>query len=184
MTDPFFPKVVRGKVPLPNIGDYVYVPTVTAPHHFIGGRAKVTQVVKGTSIGRTQVSVEEQPGIVYTWMVLGPSQYELWEKFREKPARPPTEEEATQEAARKEAIRVYHESRAKVPIAPSRSKGHGNKPSHVLRVKDPQGDGYWATVGAVWASPEGSFYVKLNPGTVLSWKDGLTIRIFPKEDEE
>ena len=56
----------------------------------------------------------------------------------------------------------------------------GRKPTHVLVVKQRDGEGR-AQVGVGWAEvdEEGVISLRLNPGTVLAWNDGLYIRVRP-----
>ncbi len=56
------------------------------------------------------------------------------------------------------------------------------KPDMRLCVKSP--DGQPGTVGAAWIRDDGSLLVKLNPGTVLAWNDGLIISLFSAEEKK
>lgn len=56
----------------------------------------------------------------------------------------------------------------------------GRKPTHVVVVKEKVGEGR-AQVGVGWAEEgeDGVVSIRLNPGTVLAWNDGLYIRVRP-----
>ncbi len=55
-------------------------------------------------------------------------------------------------------------------------------PDYRIKVKTrvEEGERYEAgEVGCAWQSDNGNITIKLNPGVVLSWNDGLVITAFP-----
>jgi hypothetical protein len=185
MTNEFFPKMKRGRVSFPSVGEYVYVPTCrTAALHVIGGRGKVTEVLRKSLVRDSQLAIEEHPGVIYTWNDLYRRQYELWQQFGGFAPRCLTDEESAAlneelkaKAAATEALRVQREVaiaryRAQTPQFP-------RTPTHVLKVKERRGSAK-GEVGVAWLNEDGSLHVILNPCVVLSWNDDVHITLFPK----
>jgi len=52
------------------------------------------------------------------------------------------------------------------------------KPTHVLKIKVKDSPAK-ANVGVGWANDDGSMSISLNPGTILDWRDPVTINLFP-----
>lgn len=61
-------------------------------------------------------------------------------------------------------------------------RGPGQKPTHLLKVKEREGEGK-TTIGAGWMRQDGSVSIVLNPCVVLSWQDNVIIHLFPIEDD-
>jgi hypothetical protein len=53
------------------------------------------------------------------------------------------------------------------------------KPTQSLSIMSVHDRKKKGVVGAACQQDDGSFYVTLNAGVVLSWKDDITIRLFP-----
>ena len=62
-------------------------------------------------------------------------------------------------------------------------KTPGRTPTHNLSVmtRDTKRKG---RLGAAWLNADGSIDIVLDPGAVLSWKDDLMIKLFPRNKEE
>lgn len=52
-----------------------------------------------------------------------------------------------------------------------------SKPTHRIKAKLPAGKGS-TIVGSAWANVDGSISIKLHPGVVLRWDDGLLLTAF------
>ena len=52
------------------------------------------------------------------------------------------------------------------------------KPTHRMKVISNTTKAT-ATVGAAWQRPDGSFLLRLDPCTVIDWRDDVTISLFP-----
>lgn len=53
-----------------------------------------------------------------------------------------------------------------------------SRPTHTLTCKEKLGERR-GQIGAAWQQEDGSFTIVLNAGTVLDWKDEVTIKLFP-----
>jgi len=117
MSDPaLFPRVKRGRVPLPTVGALVYVPSsMIAPVRY-GGLAKVTFVERRAPIGASKLRIEEHPDVTYEWRDLYAKQIDLWTQFEATVARMATPEEAQKildEQSAKRAREVAQAAEAK-----------------------------------------------------------------------
>lgn len=182
MTNEFFPKMKRGRVSFPSVGEYVYVPTCrTAALHVIGGRGKVTEVLRKSLVRDSQLAIEEHPGVIYTWNDLYRRQYELWQQFGGFAPRCLTDEESAALNEELKAKAVVDETlRVKREEAISEYKAQKpHLPTHVLKVKERNGSAR-GEVGVAWLNKNGSLHISLNPGVTIAWNDSLHITLFPK----
>jgi hypothetical protein len=59
----------------------------------------------------------------------------------------------------------------------------GKKPTHVLKVKEREGNGK-TTIGVGWLNDDGSMSISLHPCVILTWKDNVMINLFPVDGEK
>jgi hypothetical protein len=188
----------NGMPKFPMVGEEIYVPTCTGVNcYIVGGRAKVKQILGPTkieqggrpsarnSVKNANIEVEEHPGQLFKWSDLRDTQYALWMEFKSNRTRMATMEEGEEirlrDQRRTEALnelRVEREEEFRERPWSGDGSGKPSPPTHSLKVQE-AGSSWWATVGAGWQRTDGSFYVKLNPGTVLSWRDDIKIGLFP-----
>jgi len=175
----------------------------------IGGRAKIKSITGTTAGPRPTthkavIEVEESPGVPFKWNDLREDQYSLWNRMGLSRSRPATPEEvealAAKVAAREKALADFEASKeAKGPVAvekttpyhqPGKRRFGGGReqhkqqpsgstyPSYILKAITPGGK-HWNQVGAAWSRPDGSLFLRLDPCVTLSWKDDVTLALYP-----
>ena len=59
----------------------------------------------------------------------------------------------------------------------------GKKPTHVLKVKEREGNGK-TRIGVGWLNDDGSMSISLHSCVILTWKDNVMINLFPVDGEK
>jgi len=59
------------------------------------------------------------------------------------------------------------------------------KPDYRIKARTKDEDGHYQTgeVGIAWRNETGNLSIRLNPGVVLRWDDGLILTAFPVEEK-